>query len=135
MHIYICVCVCVWERERHTLVDPITWTSKSRTTSQNLYTTALCRCSSPEDFPGAMDYRDKWWESVREIRVGSATWWWRLVGWLGFYGISTFIGSLTPNPFLCKYSVLFQTIYFRMSTQFNCQKHFYFKQFSLFKQF
>ncbi len=26
-----------------------------------------------------------------------------LVGWLvGFYGISTFVGYLTPNPFLCK---------------------------------
>ena len=24
-------------------------------------------------------------------------------GWLvGFYGISTFVGYLTPNPFLCK---------------------------------
>ena len=54
-----------------------------------------------------------------------------LVGWLvGFYGISTFVGYLTPNPFLCK-SVLFKTILFSISTQFNCQKHFYFK---LFKQ-
>ena len=26
-----------------------------------------------------------------------------LVGWfVGFYGISTFVGYLTPNPFLCK---------------------------------
>ena len=24
-----------------------------------------------------------------------------LVGWLGFYGISTFVGYLMPNPFLC----------------------------------
>ena len=52
-------------------------------------------------------------------------------GLVGFYGISTFIGYLTPNPFLCKYSILFQTIQFTISTQFNCQKHFYFK---LFKQ-
>ena len=44
--------------------------------------------------------------------------------------ISTFVGYLMPNPFLCK-SVLFQTNQFSMSTQFNCQKHFYFK---LFKQ-
>ena len=59
-----------------------------------------------------------------------------LVGWLvGFYGISTFVGYLMPNPFLYKYSVLFQTIQLSMSTQFNCQKHFHFKQFSLFKQF
>ena len=31
--------------------------------------------------------------------------------------------------------VLFQTIQFTMSTQFNCQKHFYLKLFSSFKQF
>ena len=34
-----------------------------------------------------------------------------------------------PNSFLCKQSVLFQTIQFGMSTQFNCQKHFCFKLF------
>ena len=27
----------------------------------------------------------------------------RLVGWfVWFYGVSTFVGYLTPNPFLCK---------------------------------
>ena len=31
--------------------------------------------------------------------------------------------------------VLFQTIQFSMTTQFNCQKYFYFKLFSLLKQF
>ena len=54
-----------------------------------------------------------------------------LVWFVGFYGISTFVGYLMPNPFLYKLSVLFKTIQFSMSTQFNCQKHFYFK---LFKQ-
>ena len=45
-----------------------------------------------------------------------------LVGWLvGFYGKSTFVGYLTPNPFLCKLSVLFQTIQFSISTQFKCK--------------
>ena len=39
-------------------------------------------------------------------------------------GISTFVGYLTPNPFLCKSSALFQTIQFSMSTQFGCQKCF-----------
>ena len=53
-----------------------------------------------------------------------------LVWFVGFYGISTFVGYLMPNPFLCK-SVLFQTIQFSISTQFNCQKHFYFKLFKL----
>ena len=32
-----------------------------------------------------------------------------------------------PNPFLYKLSVLFQTIQFSMSTQFNCQKHLIFQ--------
>ena len=47
-----------------------------------------------------------------------------MVGWLfGFYGISTFVGYLTPNRFLCKKSILFQIILFSMSTQFNFQKN------------
>ena len=54
-----------------------------------------------------------------------------LVWFVGFYGISTFVGYLTPNPFLYKQSVLFQTIQFSISTQFYCHKHFYFR---LFKQ-
>ena len=37
---------------------------------------------------------------------------------VGFYGISTFVGYLKPNPFLSK-SVLFHTIQFRTSTQFK----------------
>ena len=54
------------------------------------------------------------------------------VDWFGwFYGISTFVGYLMPNPFLCKLSVLLKTVQFSVSTQFNCQKHFHFK---LFKQ-
>ena len=52
-----------------------------------------------------------------------------------FYDISTFISHLMPNPFLYEWSVLFQTIQFSISTQFICQKHFYFKLFSLVKQF
>ena len=51
-----------------------------------------------------------------------------LVVWLfGFYGISTFVGYLTPNPFLCKLSILFQTIQFSMSIQFNYKKTFLFQ--------
>ena len=54
-----------------------------------------------------------------------------LVWFVWFYGISTFVGYLTPNPFLCKQFVLLKAVKFSMSTQFNCQKHFHFK---LFKQ-
>ena len=35
-----------------------------------------------EDLPGAMVDRDGWWERVREIHAGSATWWCTL--WLLF---------------------------------------------------
>ena len=62
-------------------------------------------------------------------------WYGWLAGCLGFYGISTFVGYLMLNPFLYKQSVLFQAIHFSISTQFNCQKYFYFKLFSLVKQF
>ena len=54
-----------------------------------------------------------------------------LVWFVGFYGISTFVGYFTPNPFLCKQSVLLKTVQFSISTQLHCQKHFHFK---LFKQ-
>ena len=61
---------------------------------------------------------------VFEVRwLGLKRIWFGFVWFGGFYGISTFVGYLTPNPFLCE-SVLFKT-----STV--CQKHFYFK---LFKQ-
>ena len=52
-----------------------------------------------------------------------------------FYGIWSFVGYLMPNQSLYKWTVLFQTIQFNISTQFNCQKHFYFMLFSLVKQF
>ena len=44
----------------------------ARTYIQQLCTNTGC---SLEDLPGAMDNRDGWWERVREIRAGSATWW------------------------------------------------------------
>ena len=47
------------------------------------------------------------------------------------YDMSTITGYLTPNPFSCKLYVVFKTIQFSTSTQFNCQKHFYLK---IFKQ-
>ena len=53
----------------------------------------------------------------------------------GFYGILTFVGYLMPNQCLYKYPVLSQTVLLSMSTQLNCQKHFYFKLLSLVKQF
>ena len=51
-----------------------------------------------------------------------------------FYGMSSFVGYLMANQFLKKQTVLFQTIQFGISTQFNSQKHFSFKLFNLDKQ-
>ena len=45
-------------------------------------------------------------------------------GWVGFYGISTIIGYLMLNSFLCIKTVLFQTIQFSISTRFKCQNIF-----------
>ena len=36
-------------------------------------------------------------------------------GLLGFYGISTFVGYLMSNPFLYKWTALFQIIQFSIS--------------------
>ena len=44
-----------------------------------------------------------------------------LVVW--YYDISTFVGYSMPNLCLYKLSVLFQTIQFSISTQFDYQKH------------
>ena len=50
-----------------------------------------------------------------------------LVGWLvGFYGISTFVGYVMPNPFLLKQIVLFKTNQFSISKEINCKKIFLF---------
>ena len=48
---------------------------------------------------------------IWSICINNAYFWWIavffnsfMVGWLvEFYGISTFVGYLMPNPFLCKY--------------------------------
>ena len=42
------------------------------------YIQQLCedKGCSPEDLPEAMNDREKWWESVRDIRASGTTWWW-----------------------------------------------------------
>ena len=40
--------------------------------------------------------------------------WISWLGWVGFYGISTIVGYLMPNPFLCK-SVLFKLKQFSLA--------------------
>ena len=58
-------------------MDPLTWPSKSRATSSNLYN-QLCEDTwcSPDDLPEAINDREEWRERVRDIRAGGTTWWW-----------------------------------------------------------
>ena len=59
-----------------------------------------------------------------------------VIGWLfGFYGISTFVGYLTTNPLLSNSQSYFKKFSLALVHRFNCQKHFYFKLSSAFKQF
>ena len=52
----------------------------------------------------------------------------------GIYGISTFAGYLMPNQSLYE-QFYFKQFNLAFSTQFNCQKHFFFKLLSFVKQF
>ena len=59
-----------------------------------------------------------------------------LVGWLvGYFLWHINLCRLLNAKSIFMQLVLFQTIQFSMSTQFNCRKHFYFKLFSLVEQF
>ena len=88
--------------EWYTPVDPLTWTSKGRTTSWNLHTTALCagaECSL-EDLTKAMDDRQGWRERVRKIRADGATrwwWWWHT----NFSKPSSAAENISKSKYLC----------------------------------
>ena len=70
-------------------MDPCIWVSKNRTTSPNIHTVAMWgyECN-PEDQPEVINDREKWRETVRDIRASSTTWWW----WHSL--------QLSRNPFL-----------------------------------
>ena len=65
--------------------------------------------------------------SLNTLKTGKGLIWFGLLGFMVYQPLQI----ITPNSFLCKESVQFKRIQFSISTQFNCQKHFYFK---LFKQ-
>ena len=115
-----------WRSWDELISDVLLWTpSHGRAKAgrpARTYIQQLCedtRCS-PEDLPEAMNDRERWRERVRDIRAGGTTrWWWiyrkeswRAETWLSFirtsvthtlvwfYGISTFVGYLKPDPFL-----------------------------------
>ena len=109
-----------WRSRYELISDVLLWTpaygqAKAGRPART-YILQLCEDTgcSPEDLPEALNDREKWRKRVRDIYTSGTTWWW----W--WWNVKT---------------ELFQTIQFSIRTQFNCQKQFYFKQFSLVKQF
>ena len=71
-----------WRSKDELISDVLLWTpahgcagvgQPARTYIQQLCEDTGC---NPEDLPEAMDDREKWRETVRDIRAGGATWWW-----------------------------------------------------------
>ena len=108
-----------WRSRDELISDVLLWTPiygrakagrPARTYIQQLCEDTEC---SPEDLPEAMNDRERWRERVRDIRASDTTWWWSWVwfGWVGFYGISTILGYLMPNP-LNTYNIRFENAEF-----------------------
>ena len=73
-----------WRSKDELISDVLLWTPThgcarvgrpARTYIQQLCEDTGC---NPEDLPEAMNDREKWRETVRDIRAGGATWWWLL---------------------------------------------------------
>ena len=71
-----------WRSKDELISDVLLWTlthgcarvgRPARTYIQQLCEDTGC---NPEDLPEAMNDREKWRETVRDIRAGGATWWW-----------------------------------------------------------
>ena len=71
-----------WRSKDELISDVLLWTPThgcarvgrpARTYIQQLCENTGC---NPEDLPEAMNDREKWRETVRDIRAGGATWWW-----------------------------------------------------------
>ena len=74
-----------WRSKDELISDVLLWTPThgcarvgrpARTYIQQLCEDTGC---NPEDLPEAMNDREKWRETVRDIRAGGATWWWYLI--------------------------------------------------------
>ena len=74
-----------WRSKDELISDVLLWTPThgcarvgrpARTYIQQLCEDTGC---NPEDLPEAMNDREKWRETVRNIRAGGATWWWWLL--------------------------------------------------------
>ena len=71
-----------WRSKDELISDVLLWTptygqAKAGRPAKT-YIQQLCQDTgcNPEDLPEAMNDREKWRESVRDIRAGGTTWWW-----------------------------------------------------------
>ena len=78
---------------------------------------------------------NRYWKKSETIQsLGNndePTWYRDFFNLVWFYGISSIVGYLMPKPFWYIQTLLFQTILFSISKQFECKKQFYFKQYRL----
>ena len=71
-----------WGSRDELISDVLLWTSSHGWAKPGrptwTYIQQLCADTgcSPEDLPEAMDDREVWWESVRDVCADSAVWWW-----------------------------------------------------------
>ena len=106
-----------WRSRNELISDVLLWTHTygrakagrpARTYIQQLSEDTGC---SPEDLPEAMNDREGWRESVRDIRVGGTTWWWWWWWCIYIYIYNVCRYSLNELCFfLPKYSVLVSTL-------------------------
>ena len=70
-----------WRSGDEVINDILLWTpSHGRAKARRPAKTYIQLCADTvcnlEDLLGAIDNRDGWWDRVRSIRAGNATWWW-----------------------------------------------------------
>ena len=79
-----------WRSRDELICDVLLWTlTHSRAKAgrpARTYIQQLCGDTGccPEDLPEEMNYREKWRERVRDIRVTSTTWWWWWWWWMKY---------------------------------------------------
>ena len=120
-----------WRSKDELISDVLLWTPThgcarvgrpARTYIQQLCEDTGC---NPEDLPEAMNDREKWRETARDIRAGGATWWWWWNGPKYCYASqkiqlnsSELLTRIHITSFISKNSIWNLSI---VSTQFKCQ--------------
>ena len=110
-----------WRSGDELISDVLLWTpthgcarvgQPARTYIQQLCEDTGC---NPEDLPEAMNDREKWRETVRDICAGGATWWW----WLSIkVPIRKKSGNLFKDPRIYIYIYIYICIYWSKRNKF-----------------